>query len=325
MRGLWHRDGIASGRSIGERVRGALSRAQEHWARIIREGPRSVGARDLRRAEITIRRFGWTLTRGARIARPVFIVGLQRSGTEMIVQTLRNSPLIKVYNEHKNSAAFRDYALRSDDTLINLMSKSRCQWVAFKALNDTHRIVHLLEHIGNSKNGRAIWTYRSVEGRTRSILAKFGDVDLQILRRIAEGTYTGWELDTLSKEKLELIRSFDYDDMTSESAAALGWYLRNSLFFELELDQREDILLASYDAIVAEPAREIQGVCAFLDVPHNAQLHDHIAPRPDPTQQPLEIDVQLARLCEDVYERLEAKRRSHTSPQSTGIPRGLGH
>jgi len=158
--------------------------------------------------------------------------------------------------------------------------------------------------------GRAIWIYRSVEGRARSILARFGDVDLQILRRIAEGTFIGWQRDCLSEEKLELIRSFDYDRMTPESAAALGWYLRNSFVFELDLGQREDVLLVSYETTVAEPARAIQEICAFLDVPYSARLHDHIAPRPMPMEQPLEIDARLGRLCAGLYERLESEQRA---------------
>jgi hypothetical protein len=277
----------------------------------MREGPRSVVADDLQRAGVALRRFGRSLGSDVRPgARPVFIVGAHRSGTGMLVHALRKSPSIKVYNEHKNSAAFRDASLRSDDVVRNLVMKSRCRCVAFKSLHDSHRIVHLLEDLGTPTPGRAIWIYRSVEGRVRSILARFGDANLRTLRGIADGTLIGWQRDYLSEEKLELVRSFDYDHMTPESASALGWYLRNSLVFELDLSQREDVLLVSYEAIVAEPARGIQEICTFLDVPYSPRLHDHIAPRPMPTEQPLEIDGQVWRLCAELYERLEAARRT---------------
>jgi hypothetical protein len=276
----------------------------------VREGPRSVAARDLQRAGVAVRRFGRGLVSDvAPGALPLFIIGAQRSGTEVLVEALRKSPLVKVYNEHQNSVAFRAFSLRSDDVVRNLVVKSRCRCVAFKALNDSHRIVHLLEHLGTPAHGRAIWIYRSVEARVRSAVARFGDDELRILRRIADGSLIGWER-YLSEKKVELVHSFDYDDMTPESAAALYWYLRNSLFFELDLGQREDVLLASYEAIVAEPAHALKDICAFLGVPCSARLHDHIAPRPMPIERPLEIDGQLGRLCAELYERLEAERRA---------------
>ena len=67
--------------------------------------------------------------------------------------------------------------------------------------------------------------------------------------------------------------------MSPESAAALFWYLRNRLYFELGLDRRADVLLVSYGAMVADPAAEMGRICEFLDLPYRAELHAHVDAR----------------------------------------------
>src|SRR5205823_5162999 len=103
-------------------------------------------------------------------------------------------------------------------------------------------------------DGRAIWAYRGVDGRVRSALAKFGDANLRVLTEIASGRgRETWQAQRLSPESLELIGSFDWASMSAASAAALFWYVRNSLFFDLGLERRDDVLLSSYDALVSFP------------------------------------------------------------------------
>ena len=51
------------------------------------------------------------------------------------------------------------------------------------------------------------------------------------------------------EHNLEIIRRFDYDRMTPESAAVLFWFVRNSLYFDLALDRRPDVALASYGVL----------------------------------------------------------------------------
>ena len=47
-----------------------------------------------------------------------------------------------------------------------------------------------------------------------------------------------WQAGGLGPERLELIRGFDHGAMTRESAAALFWFLRSSLYFDMGLDTR---------------------------------------------------------------------------------------
>jgi hypothetical protein len=109
----------------------------------------------------------------------------------------------------------------------------------------------------------------------------------------------------MSAENRALVESFDYSTMTPESAAALFWYVRNSLYFERGLDRRDDVRLACYDQFLADPDRNMRALCAFLDFPFDASLAAHIERREAPERRPLDIDSEIRRHCDDLSARLE--------------------
>src|SRR5438067_1208479 len=197
---------------------------------------------------------------------PVWLVGVQRSGTNMVVRGLEESPEVEVHNEN-DGAAFEHFRLRPEADVRRIILASRHRYVLFKPLCDSHRVDELLA-LDTPTAGRAIWAYRGVDGRVRSALAKFGDTNLRVLTEIAAGRGGDmWQAQRLSDESMALIRSFDWASMSSASAAALFWYVRNRLFFDLRLDSRSDVLLSSYDALVADPERETRALAAFIGLP----------------------------------------------------------
>ena len=58
--------------------------------------------------------------------------------------------------------------------------------------------------------------------------------------------------------------------MTAETAAALFWWIRNGLYFEPGLDRRDDVLLASYQDMLATPVEAMQAICTFLGLDYRA-------------------------------------------------------
>jgi hypothetical protein len=182
---------------------------------------------------------------------------------------------------------------------------SRQRYVLFKPLCDSHRVDELLA-LDTPTAGRAIWAYRGVDGRVRSALAKFGDTNLRVLTEIAGGRGDGmWQAQRLTDENQELIRSFDWTSMSPASAAALFWYVRNSLFFDLGLESRDDVLLSSYDALVARPSAGTQTLASFLGLPWHPGLATHIERR-DTTPTPPDLDARVRALCDDLEARLGA-------------------
>ena len=272
------------------------------------------------RAATTVGKWRWRVARRSRPVggAPVFLVGLQRSGTNMIVRGLERTPEFEVYNEN-HRAAFSRFRLRPDPVIRRLVDDSRHPYVLLKPLCDSHRTAELLDGLGSRQPGRALWVYRSVDGRARSALAKFGDANLQALREIAAGGGRHrWEAQLLSPDSLDLVASFDWTGMNAASAAALFWYIRNRLYFELGLDRRSDVLLVSYDAMLGDPAAEARRICTFLEFPYHPRLIAHVAPRAPATPGPLDIDPRVRARCEELAARLDTAHRQHQPTNPTG-------
>ena len=276
------------------------------WADLVEEhdlNPVVRGRRALRTA-----RWRWTTPGAERSSIPVFLVGAQRSGTNMLAHALAEASELQLYNEG-NVKSFHNYRLRSWGTIDPLIERSWARFVLFKPLCDSHRALEMLDRF--YPRGRVIWAYRQVDGRVRSAVAKFGDSNLRVLRAYAAGEDDdAWQVQGLSQEKTAFIKSFDFDRMSPEAAAALFWYVRNSLYFDLELDRRQDVILASYDQILADPERVVGALCAFLGLRFRRDLVRRIKPtRADPTE-PLPIDGRIRERCEELQERLDATSRA---------------
>ncbi|MEW2429650.1 hypothetical protein AB0877_16695 [Micromonospora sp. NPDC047644] len=251
-------------------------------------------------------------------AMPVYLVGLQRSGTNMLVRGLDAAGEVEVRNEN-DSTLFHRFHLRPDAVLTAAIQRSRHAYVLVKPLCESHRVDELLALPGLTP-GRALWVYRDVDDRARSEVAKFGDANLRALSAIADGSIgRRWQGQRLDADTVELIRAHDPQRMDPHSGAALFWYVRNSLFFQLGLDQRADVLLCRYDSLVAEPAAQLRRLCAFLDFTYHPRLHAHIAPRAShgpAHHRRLPIDRRVRARCDELTDRLDraaADARSETT------------
>jgi hypothetical protein len=266
----------------------------------------------LQRASRAVAGWRWRQAHQARpgAATAVFVVGLQRSGTNMLVRGLERDPRFQVYNEN-HRAAFNRFRLRPDPVIRQLVERSRHPYVLFKPLCDSHRTADLLDGLGLHPDPLAMWAYRSVDGRARSAVAKFGDTNLRMLRELAAGGgQDRWEAQRLSSDSLQLISSLDWARRTPHDAAALFWYVRNRLYFELGLAERPDVLLVSYDAMLADPQAEMGRICGFLDLPFDRRLVAHVEGRRGGGEARLELHPRIRERCDELVAQLDAARRT---------------
>jgi hypothetical protein len=223
----------------------------------------------------------------------------------MLARGLDIAPEFEVHNEN-DRAVFDHFLLRDDDVVRRVVLDSRHEYVLFKPLCDSHRVDHLLDTLGTPSPGRAIWAYRDVDGRVRSAVSKFGRNNLLTLRDIAAGKGAGmWQAQRLSAATFAEISSYDYTTMTAETAAALFWWIRNGLYFETALDRRDDVLLASYQDMLATPVVAMQSICRFLGLTYRPALIEHISPRGQRGVKPLDIDPRVRALCDHLQDRLD--------------------
>jgi hypothetical protein len=302
MRGMRRMVAIAARNLYWGRTHGWANLAEEHDLNLMVRIPREV------------KKWSWRLRFGVDpgSSRPVFVLGAQRSGTNMVTYGLDMAPEFDVYNEG-NSRAFANYRLRERDRIAHLVERSRHPFVLFKPLLDSHLTVELLEDLGSATSPRALWVYRGVRSRVRSALAKFGDSNLRVLRQYAaDNEFRHWQLggrSGLSDENRSLLESLDPQELSPADGAALFWLIRNRLFFELRLDQREDVLLVSYDSFVESPEPAMRRICGFLGFPFRPELVKHVQQRPPAPGAQSPIAEGILALCDELSLRLDQAAR----------------
>lgn len=288
------------------RTRARLAR-QARWIR--RDGiARTVEEEQLdprERLSVATAKWNWRRRYGVEpgTARAVFLAGVQRSGTNMVVRGLEKAPEAEVHSENDRQV-FHRYQLRGDDVVAATIARSRHRLVLFKPLCDSHRTGDLLDAAPGSA---ALWAYRNVDDRVRSAVAKFGDVNRRVLTDIAAGRgLERWQAARLSPESLQLIGDLDPARLSPESAAALFWLVRNRLVIELGLAGREDLKLVSYDRLVREPEAVMRGVAEFLGLEFTSGLCAHIDQRSVAAKRPLELDPRIRAECDELSAQLDA-------------------
>lgn len=293
-----------------------------HWARteglgrIIEEDRLDPRPR-LRAAR---RKRAWRRAHGstAGAAVPVYVVGLQRSGTNMLMRGLDEAPETEVRNEN-DKQLFERFRIRSPEVLRRTVLASRQQFVFVKPICDSHLLDHYLDLEG-LRPGRALWVYRDVDSRARSEVSKFGPANLWALRDIAAGLgEQRWQGERLPAAAVELITSFDLETMSPHTAAALFWVVRNGLYFDLGFSARDDVALVSYDAFARDPEAEMRRLCAFVGVTYRPELDEHVDRRVSHGSGRLDIDPRVRELADAMGARLDAARLAQ-DPQEVRVP-----
>jgi hypothetical protein len=237
-------------------------------------------------------------------ARPVFILGAQRSGTTMLIKCLDESSELEVLGEA--SRAMIDWRIRDLAFIRGIVTASRHRAVIFKPLTDSHRVNELLA-VGNDAVG--IWMYRRAADRANSAVNRFGANNLAHLSAFVVGDMLDtWQAQGLSNESLTLLRRFDFDQVSPHSAAGLFWYIRNALFFEQQLDLNASILPLAYEDLVEHPAGVMKAVCEFIGCDYSPSLHASIHSRSIGRAES-KLEPAVDALGEEMYERLREAQR----------------
>jgi len=237
---------------------------------------------------------------------PVFIVGFQRSGTTMILNVMGKCPKIRAIHEGDGVIMeAKYYRLISKNGLRKTILRTPEPIVIFKPLNDSQYIDRLLEVHPASK---AIWVYRDFFDSITSAVDLFGNEYQEIVSEIKKGQFAhpGREAfgERLSKKSVSTIKSFANDNLSPHDAAALIWYLRNWIYFDLNLKNVKNVIICKYENLVLDPSTYFKRIFDFVGADFSASYINEVHSRSVKKNDRIAIQPAIQKLCEEMLDRL---------------------
>lgn len=232
----------------------------------------------------------------------VFVAGVQRSGTNLVMDLLERSIHTDVYHE-RDARAFDHYEMRSLEVIDELVARCRGEAFVIKALCELQDLGVLMDRYTPS---RTVWIVRNWEDVVNSMIRSFRNFHKQVLRIARDRTSDGWRSRGMSDETHQLLKAVAHEDISEADGAALHWYFRNVLFFEQGLDRDERVLALRYEGLVAEPRQTGERLFAHLDLPFSERITrpvfgTSVGKRPPPI-----VDPSIRSICDRLAERFEA-------------------
>ncbi|MDJ0788664.1 MAG: sulfotransferase domain-containing protein [Myxococcota bacterium] len=278
-----------------------MSTTRKRRLRLARVGQEFTIQRDrLGRWLSARRRYGSDATRT-----PLFLVGCQRSGTNMVMWTLEKAPEVWPYHEHLISPAFRNYRLRETAVIDRLVARAPSPVVAFKPVCDSHLTDRLLDR---HEGARAVWIYRRFADVANSNVANFGEHVRDIMRWIVQGDtdYLDWRGERLSADAQELVRRCYRPDMSLFEAACLWWWLRNRFFFDLRLAEDPRVLMVRYEDLVSGDAEAFRELYRFAGCGFEERYLDDVFSSSIGKQDVPELAPEISDACAAMQQELDA-------------------
>lgn len=240
---------------------------------------------------------------------PVFVLGIQRSGTTMLMFAFHLHPEIAVYDESPGSKAFLDYRLRGMENTAKLITSSPFPVACFKPLADSHMTRLLLERFPSA---RCIWSLRDYRDVANSFLRKFPHAT-RAIRLVCNGQEGGgWFQEGVSEETSQILRDLPWQDFSEYDFACLVWWARNRLFFEQNLEAEERVLLLRYEQLVTNPETSLRAVTNFVGIPFSPRMIRYIHARSISRHSYPVISQLVQQLCDELLDSFSSLLQKDT-------------
>ena len=248
---------------------------------------------------------------------PVFIVGCNRSGTNMVCAAIGKSPHGWAYQESEFSLAFNGYYLRPDWIIEWLIRRTPAPIIAFGSILDSQFTDDLLSRFAGA---RAIWVYRRYEDVANSCARKqWGNHLKDFVRWVAHGELErlGARGKRLSADTVRLFGELYREDLSNEDGACLYWYMRNQLYFDLNLHMDPRVLIVQYEDTVLNTEKAFRRIFGFLGFPYDPAIIKDVFASSVGKHAWLGIDPAIQGVCDALKARLDAHyaRMSDWTPE----------
>ena len=204
----------------------------------------------------------------------VFIMGIQRAGTSLMYWVFERDMGVKVYRETSeltSGDALEHVRLNPLPDVKARLARDKAEMVVLKPLVESQRVHELIAAFPGAK---VLWQYRHYQDVASSNLKAFGmDNGVKDLRPFIHDDPDNWRSQHSTAETRDTIRHFFREDMNPHDAAALFWWARSRLYFDLNLQSDPNVLLCRYEDLATDPAATMRHIYAFLGRPYPG---DHI-------------------------------------------------
>lgn len=277
--------------------------------------PPSAGY-DARSLQVRVRHALWRRAKAVRqalIPRPlalhVFVAGMQRSGTNLLMDVFDASVDTCVFHE-TDPSAFELYQMRDEAVIRALALQCTAPVFVIKALCELDRFPELMYTFAPAKT---LWMVRDWRDSAHSAAKSFGGF-VQQWARLIEGDPVSWRGRGMSDVTRGVLAELYRPGASEAEGAAIMWYYRNALFYERQMDTDDRVRLVFYEDMVEHPRREVERIFAFIglhDSPGRVAARIHA--RTVRHRAPEGISPAVAELCDGLLGRL----RTHKArPQS---------
>jgi hypothetical protein len=231
----------------------------------------------------------------------LFVGGVQRSGTNMLMDVLERSLETAVFHE-RDPRAFRDYMMLPPSVIHRLVDESPARCVVIKALCESQDLAQLLRDFSPAKG---IWSLRRYEDMVNSHVRSWPGEAKTMHRLVADRNSMKWRGRGMTDETYATISRLHYPGMDDWSAAALFWYLRNVLFFEQGLDRDPRIRVVKYETLVSTPDQEFREIFSFLGLVYSRRVAAVVHSKSIRKNAPPRIDPAIREVCDALTARFD--------------------
>jgi hypothetical protein len=267
---------------------------------------------DARSLLTRMRRAAWRQGKSLRqrlmprpVALHVFVAGVQRSGTNLLMDVLDASSESLVFHE-TDPRAFDNYEMRDMTVIQDLARQCPAPVFVIKALCELDRVRSLMDTFTPAKT---LWVVRDWRDSVNSAIKSFPNFVPQ-WQRLANGYAKDWRGRGMSPATRELLAALYRPDASEAEGAAIMWFYRNALFFEQQLAADPRVLIVFYEDLVQHPQREVATVYDFLGLQgFNQRVSGRIHARSVKHRSPPDIAPAVVSLCDELLERFKALPR----------------
>ena len=236
----------------------------------------------------------------------LLITGCQRSGTTMMTKIFERDLNAKVYGEFSKLSVWDPGKLRLNplNQVKREVEKDPSPLIVMKPLVESQNLPELLNYFPNSK---ALWMYRHYKDVAASNLKNFGNRNgINDLRPIVKQDPLNWRSEGVTDEVREVVKRFFSEDMGELDAAALFWYVRNSIFFDLKLENEPRVKMCWYDELVKNPDSTMEEIYDFIDIPFPGdKITKDVKTSSIGKGKNIDLHPEIDTLCEEMLQRLK--------------------